>query len=99
MLTEYMRDVHLDVGDNLLLEPRSSYVLEKLPKSQVEEVVLEEVPDVSYDDIGGLDEQIGELRATVLNCHHLYPDDFREHRLRAAERRAFIRPARLRQDH
>ena len=81
MLTEYMRDVHLDVGDNLLLEPRSSYVLEKLPKSQVEEVVLEEVPDVSYDDIGGLDEQIGELRDGI-ELPYLYPDEFREHRLR-----------------
>ena len=81
MLTEYMRDVHLDVGDNLLLEPRSSYVLEKLPKSQVEEVILEEVPDVSYDDIGGLDDQIGELRDGI-ELPYLYPDEFREHRLR-----------------
>ena len=81
MLAEHMRDLHLDVGDNLLMEPRSSYVLEKLPKSQVEEVVLEEVPDVSYDDIGGLEEQIGELRDGI-ELPYLYPDEFREHRLR-----------------
>ena len=56
-------------------------MLEKLPKSQVEEVVLEEVPDVSYDDIGGLDEQIGELRDGI-ELPYLYPDEFREHRLR-----------------
>jgi proteasome-associated ATPase len=56
-------------------------VLEKLPKYQVEEVVLEEVPDVSYDDIGGLDEQIGELRDGI-ELPYLYPDEFREHRLR-----------------
>ena len=81
MLAEHIRDLHLDVGDNLLLEPRSSYVMEKLPKSQVEEVILEEVPDVSYGDIGGLDEQIGELRDGI-ELPYLYPDEFREHRLR-----------------
>ena len=44
-LTENVRHLHLNVGDNLLLETRSNYVLEKLPKAKVEEVVLEEVPE------------------------------------------------------
>ncbi len=81
MLTERMRDVHIDIGDNLLLEPRSNYVLEKLPKSQVEEVMLEEVPDVAYEDIGGLAEQIEALRDGI-ELPYLYPEEFREHRLR-----------------
>jgi proteasome-associated ATPase len=81
VLTERVRDLHLDVGDNLLLDPHSNYVLEKLPKSKVEEVILEEVPDVTYDDIGGLDEQIEELRDGI-ELPYLYPQEFREYRLR-----------------
>lgn len=81
VLTERIRNLHLDVGDNLLLDARSSYILEKLPKSQVEEVMLEEVPDIGYDDIGGLDEQIGDLRDGI-ELPYLYPDEFREHQLR-----------------
>lgn len=81
VLTEQVRHVYLNIGDNLLLDPRSNYVLEKLPKSQVEEVILEEVPDVTYNDIGGLDEQIEELRDGI-ELPYLYPDEFREHRLR-----------------
>ncbi len=81
VLTEPVRHVHLDIGDNLLLDMRSSYVLEKLPKSKVEEVMLEEVPDISYGDIGGLDEQIEDLRDGI-ELPYLYPDEFREHQLR-----------------
>jgi proteasome-associated ATPase len=81
VLTDPIRNVHLDVGDNLLLEPRSNYILEKLPKSQVEEVMLEEVPDISYQDIGGLDAQIIDLRDGI-ELPYLYPDEFREHQLR-----------------
>ena len=81
VLTERVRHIRLDVGDNLLLDPRSNYVLEKLPKSKVEEVILEEVPDVTYQDIGGLDAQIEELRDGI-ELPYLYPDEFREHRLR-----------------
>jgi proteasome-associated ATPase len=80
-LTQRVRHVHLDIGDNLLLDPRSSYVLEKLPKSKVEEVILEEVPNVTYRDIGGLAEQIEGLRDGI-ELPYLYPEEFREHRLR-----------------
>jgi len=80
-LTNQVRQLDLDIGDNLLLETRSNYVLEKLPKSKVEEVVLEEVPNVTYDDIGGLDIQIQDLRDGI-ELPYLYPDEFREHRLR-----------------
>ncbi|MGQ4807913.1 Proteasome-associated ATPase [Candidatus Entotheonellaceae bacterium PAL068K] len=80
-LTERVRHTHLDIGDNLLLEPRSGYILEKLPKSKVEEVILEEVPDVTYEDIGGLAVQIEALRDGI-ELPYLYPDEFRVHRLR-----------------
>jgi proteasome-associated ATPase len=80
-LSDHARLLDLAIGDNLLLETRSNYVLEKLPKSKVEEVVLEEVPNVTYEDIGGLDTQIQDLRDGI-ELPYLYPDEFREHRLR-----------------
>src|SRR3972149_2021397 len=57
-IAEHLQDVKLSVGDVLLLDNRSGLLLEKLPKSEIEEVCLEEVPDVSYSDIGGLKKQI-----------------------------------------
>src|SRR6185436_11398211 len=55
----------LRVGDSLLLESRSGYVYERIPKSEVEELVLEEVPDIDYGDIGGLSRQIEQIRDAV----------------------------------
>ena len=80
-LSDHARQLDLDIGDNLLLETRSNYVLEKLPKAKVEEVILEEVPNVTYADIGGLDSQIQALRDGI-ELPYLYPEEFREHRLR-----------------
>ena len=68
-------------GDALLLEPRSGYVYEKVPKSEVEELVLEEVPDISYASIGGLGEQIEQITDAV-ELPYLYPELFTEHELR-----------------
>jgi proteasome-associated ATPase len=68
-------------GDSLLLEPRSGYVYERIPKSEVEELVLEEVPDIDYTNIGGLASQIDSIRDAV-ELPYLHPDLFREHRLR-----------------
>ena len=67
-------------GDSLLLEPKSGHVLEKLPKPEVEELVLEEVPDISYEDIGGLDSQLEEIRDAV-ELPFLHADLFKEHEL------------------
>ncbi len=53
-LAEPLRDDAIRAGDSLLLDSRSGYVFEKIPKSEVEELVLEEVPDIDYEDIGGL---------------------------------------------
>lgn len=79
-LTEPLLANRLSVGDHLLLDSRSGYLLEKLPKSEVEEVVLEEIPDVDYEDIGGLDVQIEQVKDAV-ELPFLYPDLFAEHKL------------------
>jgi len=72
---------HLRVGESLLLEPRSGYVYERVPKSEVEELVLEEVPDIDYTLIGGLAAQIEQIRDAV-ELPYLHPDLFTEHQLR-----------------
>ncbi len=79
-LAEPLRQEKLKVGDHILYDPRTNYAFEKLPKSSVEEVVLEEIPDVTYDKIGGLGEQIETLRDSV-ELPYLYPEIFAEHKL------------------
>jgi proteasome-associated ATPase len=79
-LAEPLKKEHLRAGDSLLLEPKSGHVLEKLPKPEVEELILEEVPDISYEEIGGLAEQIEEIRDAI-ELPFLYGELFREHRL------------------
>ncbi|WP_018350771.1 proteasome ATPase [Longispora albida] len=71
----------LRAGDSLLVEPRAAYAYERVPKSEVEELVLEEVPDVDYHDIGGLDRQIEQIRDAV-ELPFLHAELFREHQLR-----------------
>jgi proteasome-associated ATPase len=71
----------LRVGDSLLLETRSGYAYERIPKSEVEELVLEEVPDIDYSDIGGLSRQIEQIRDAV-ELPFLHADLFREYELR-----------------
>jgi len=71
----------LRAGDSLLLEPRSGYVYERIPKAEVEELILEEVPDISYSEIGGLSGQIEQIRDAI-ELPYLHADLFREHQLR-----------------
>lgn len=80
-LAEPLLDITIRPGDALLLEPRSGYVYEVVPKSEVEDLVLEEVPDIDYDKIGGLGDQI-ELIRDAVELPYLYPDLFKEHELR-----------------
>ncbi|WP_404819334.1 proteasome ATPase [Streptomyces marincola] len=80
-LAEPLMDATIRAGDALLLDPRSGYVYEVVPKSEVEELVLEEVPDIDYTQIGGLGGQI-ELIRDAVELPYLYPDLFREHELR-----------------
>ncbi len=79
-LAEPLQSERLSVGDQLLYDPRSGYLLERLPRSEVEEVVLEEVPDITYADIGGLESQLEQVRDAV-ELPFLYPELFAEHHL------------------
>ncbi|WP_265521062.1 proteasome ATPase [Oerskovia flava] len=74
-------DGPLRVGDSLTIDTRSGFVFEVIPKSEVEELVLEEVPDIRYEDIGGLGPQIEQIRDAV-ELPFSHPDLFREHGLR-----------------
>jgi proteasome-associated ATPase len=76
-----MHGATLRAGDSLLLEPRSGYVFERIPKAEVEELILEEVPDMSYSEIGGLGPQIEQIRDAI-ELPYLHADLFREHKLR-----------------
>ncbi|GAA4148549.1 proteasome ATPase [Actinomadura keratinilytica] len=80
-LAEPLRGVPLRAGDSLMLEPRSGYAYEKIHKAEVEELVLEEVPDISYEEIGGLASQIEMIRDAI-ELPYLHADLFREHHLR-----------------
>jgi proteasome-associated ATPase len=71
----------LRVGDSVMYDTRSGHVLEALPREEVEEVVLEEIPDVSYEDIGGLGKQIEDIRDAV-ELPFLYSELFVEHELK-----------------
>ncbi len=64
-LVETLVGERLRSGDTMLLETRAGLLLEKLPRPEVEELVLEEVPDVRYEDIGGLDDQIEQIADAV----------------------------------
>ncbi|HUD76325.1 MAG TPA: proteasome ATPase [Streptosporangiaceae bacterium] len=80
-LAEPLRGQTLRAGDSLLLEPRSGYVFERIPKAEVEELILEEVPDMSYEEIGGLGPQIEQIRDAI-ELPYLHADLFKEHQLR-----------------
>jgi proteasome-associated ATPase len=80
-LAEPLRHMTLRGGDSLLLEPRSGYVYERIPKAEVEELILEEVPDITYAEIGGLSAQIEQIRDAI-ELPYLHADLFREHHLR-----------------
>ncbi|MHB1444062.1 MAG: proteasome ATPase [Acidimicrobiales bacterium] len=81
-LADSLVDVKLRTGDTVLMDPRSGLLLERLPRPEVEELILEEVPDVSYDDVGGLDSQI-EAITDAVELPFLHRDLFIEHKLPA----------------
>ena len=80
IIADPLRPTKLKVGDHLLMDSKSGYLLEKLPKSEVEDLALEEVPDIQYEDIGGLRSQIEAIRDAV-ELPYLYADYYREHKL------------------
>jgi proteasome-associated ATPase len=81
MLADTLLDQPLRAGDSLLVESRSGWAYERIPKSEVEELVLEEVPDIGYADIGGLGDQIEAIRDAV-ELPFLHKDLFLEHQLK-----------------
>ncbi|WP_456788980.1 proteasome ATPase [Cellulomonas sp. P5_C5] len=76
-----VRDAHVRIGDALTIDSRSGFVFEVIPRAEVEELVLEEVPDIDYKDIGGLGPQIEAIRDAV-ELPFLHPELFREHGLK-----------------
>ncbi|MFF3223842.1 MULTISPECIES: proteasome ATPase [Nocardia] len=68
-------------GDSLLVDTKAGFAFERIPKAEVEDLVLEEVPDVDYTDIGGLGRQIEQIRDAV-ELPFLHKDLFREYALR-----------------
>ncbi len=72
----------LRAGDSILMDTRTGLLLEKLPRPEVEELVLEEVPDISYADVGGLDSQI-EAITDAVELPFLHRELFLEHKLPA----------------
>ncbi len=81
-MADAVRGMHLRPGDTMRLDPRSNLLLEKLPRPEVEDLLLEEVPDIAYSDIGGLDDQIEQI-ADAVELPFLHQDLFAEHRLPA----------------
>jgi proteasome-associated ATPase len=79
-MSDALQNEKLRAGDTLLMEGRSGLLVEKLPRPEVEELILEEVPDVSYDDVGGLDDQI-EMIQDAVELPYLYSEHFTEHEL------------------
>jgi proteasome-associated ATPase len=79
-LADSLIGVKIRAGDHVLMDSRSGMLIEKLPRPEVEELILEEVPDLSYDDVGGLDDQI-EMIKDAVELPYLFADLFREHDL------------------
>ncbi len=76
-ISEPLREESLKLGDNVLLNHSTGMIMEKLPKTEVEDLLLEVVPDISYSDIGGLDDQIEAIRDAI-ETPYLYPDEYKE---------------------
>ena len=75
------KEEELKFGDNVMLNPVTGMVMEKLPKLEVEDLLLEEVPDIKYSDIGGLNEQIEAIRDAI-ETPYLYPNEYKEFQLK-----------------
>ena len=79
-LGDELLGVRLRSGEHVLMDSRSGLLVERIPRPEVEELVLEEVPDITYADVGGLDEQIDQIQDAV-ELPYLYAELFHEHQL------------------
>src|SRR5437899_323223 len=84
IIADPLRSVRLKSGDHLLMDPKSGYLLERLPKTEVEDLALEEVPEIGYRDVGGLGPQIQAIEDAV-ELPYLYADYYKEYKLRPAK--------------
>ena len=84
IIADPLRAAQLKPGDHILMDPKSGYLLERLPKSEAEELGLEEVPDIGYRDVGGLSLQIEAIQDAV-ELPYLYADHYKEHKLRPSK--------------
>ena len=78
--SDSMADVFLRAGDYVRIDTKTNLILEKLERPEIEELVLEEVPDITYKDVGGLADQIEQIRDTV-ELPYLHRDLFKEYEL------------------
>jgi proteasome-associated ATPase len=78
--SDAMKDVFLRPGDYVRIDPKTRLILEKMERPEMEELVLEEVPDVTYAQVGGLADQIEQIRDTV-ELPYLHRDLFKEYEL------------------
>jgi proteasome-associated ATPase len=78
--SEGVTDLHIRPGDYVRVDTKTALVLEKMERPEVEELVLEEVPDVTYSQVGGLVDQIEQIRDTV-ELPYMHRDLFREYEL------------------
>ncbi|WP_372665213.1 proteasome ATPase [Amycolatopsis kentuckyensis] len=81
LLSDLLAEQPLKPGDSLLVDSKAGYAYERVPKAEVEDLVLEEVPDVRYEDIGGLTRQIEQIRDAV-ELPFLHADLYQEYQLR-----------------
>lgn len=81
-VADHIAGIKIRAGDSILLDGRSGMLIEKLPRPEVEELILEEIPDIGYEDVGGLDRQIEQIMDAI-ELPFLHPDLFAEHRLPA----------------
>ena len=80
-VSDPLNEAELKFGDNVMLNPITGMVMERLPKLEVEDLLLEEVPNIKYSDIGGLNEQIEAIRDAI-ETPYLYPNEYKEFQLK-----------------
>src|SRR5437016_7780647 len=80
IIADPLRSIPLKTGDHILMDSKSGYLLERLPRSEVEDLALEEVPEIAYADVGGLRAQI-EAIADAVELPYLFADHYKEHKL------------------
>ncbi|MEN8233855.1 MAG: proteasome ATPase [Actinomycetota bacterium] len=80
--SEAVAETFLRVGDHVRMDPVTGLVFEKLIRPEVGELVLEEIPDITYRQIGGLGDQIEVIRDAI-ELPYVHKDRFDDYGLAA----------------